>query len=258
MTSTGRALVGAVREHRHRLRAADGVDLVDAEQRAGREDRRVRAAAELGLRRARDREAPDAGHLRRDDVHDHAARVGDQPARHVEPDPADRHPALGDGGAVDDLHDLVVAQLRPADRGGPGDRLLERRADRRVEPVERLLQRLGRHAQLLQHDAVEPLGRLADGVGPAVADRLDHRPDLLDGAADVEDGAREQVEGGSVVPPAQVEAGQHGRLLRGGDRARQPPSGTAAASRRDLSGRGASLPARARPAACAHGGRART
>jgi hypothetical protein len=38
------ALAGAVGEHRDRLGAADGVDLVDAEQRARRQDRRVRQA----------------------------------------------------------------------------------------------------------------------------------------------------------------------------------------------------------------------
>jgi hypothetical protein len=36
-----------VREHRDRLGAADGIHLVDAEERARREDRRVRVAGEL-------------------------------------------------------------------------------------------------------------------------------------------------------------------------------------------------------------------
>ena len=44
---------GAVGEHRDRLGAADGVDLLDAEQRAGRQDRRVRQAAVVALRGAR-------------------------------------------------------------------------------------------------------------------------------------------------------------------------------------------------------------
>ena len=50
------ALVGAVGEHRQRLGAADRVHLGDAEQRAGGEDGRVRQAAELLLRRGRDRD----------------------------------------------------------------------------------------------------------------------------------------------------------------------------------------------------------
>ena len=47
------ARAGAVGEHRDRLGAADGVHLVDAEQRAGGQDRRVRQAAVLLLRRGR-------------------------------------------------------------------------------------------------------------------------------------------------------------------------------------------------------------
>ena len=45
----GRAGLGAVREHRDGLGAAGRVHLVDAEQRAGGEDRGVRQAAELLL-----------------------------------------------------------------------------------------------------------------------------------------------------------------------------------------------------------------
>ena len=49
-----------------------------------------------GLRRRGDGDLGHAGHLRRDDVHDHRGRVGDQPARHVDAGPADRDVALGD------------------------------------------------------------------------------------------------------------------------------------------------------------------
>ena len=43
--STGSHSLGAVGEHRDRLGAADRVHLVDAEQRAGGQDQRVRQAA---------------------------------------------------------------------------------------------------------------------------------------------------------------------------------------------------------------------
>ncbi len=46
---------------------------------------------------ARDGQPADAGLLRGHDVHDDAARVHGEPARNVEPDPLDRHPAFGDG-----------------------------------------------------------------------------------------------------------------------------------------------------------------
>ena len=72
------ALVGAVPEHGDGLRAAGRVHLGDAEQRAGGQDRRVRQAAVLGLRRRGDRDLGDAGDLGRDDVHQHRRGVGDQ------------------------------------------------------------------------------------------------------------------------------------------------------------------------------------
>ena len=54
--STLAARAGAVGEHRDRLGAADGVHLVDAEQRAGGQDRRVRQPAVLALRRGGQRD----------------------------------------------------------------------------------------------------------------------------------------------------------------------------------------------------------
>ena len=117
------AVVGAVGEHRDRLGAADRVHLVDAEQRAGREHDRVRQAVVVPLRRARDGQRPDAGDLGGHDVHHDARRVGDQPARHVEPDPAYGHPALGDGAARRTTCDVgVLAALRLVHRAGPGGR----------------------------------------------------------------------------------------------------------------------------------------
>ena len=94
---------GTVGEHRDRLSAADGVHLVDPEQGARGQDGRVRQAREVRgvvpLRRAGDGDRVDAGLLGGDDVHDDAARVDRQAAGHVEADPADRHPALGDRAA---------------------------------------------------------------------------------------------------------------------------------------------------------------
>ena len=59
----GRALVGAVGEHRQGLGAAGRVYLGDAEQRAGGEHRGVRQPAEFLLRRASDGDGPDVGGL---------------------------------------------------------------------------------------------------------------------------------------------------------------------------------------------------
>ena len=59
----------------------------------------MRQAAELGLRRAGDHQRLHAGGLRGHHVHHHAGRVDGVAAGHVEPDPLDGHPALGDGRA---------------------------------------------------------------------------------------------------------------------------------------------------------------
>ncbi len=207
-----RAPLDAVRQHRHGLRPADGPHLVDAEQRARRQHDRVRQA--VGLRRARHGQALDAGDLRGDDVHDDAARVGDAAARHVEADPADGHPALGDGGALDDLDDLVVAQLRGADGAGPAGGLLESGAHRRVELLQRLREGGGRHPQVLELHAVEALGRLAHrGLAP-VPDGLDDRPHLVHRGRHVERRPRQQRPRVGVAAATQVDAGQHGGTLR--------------------------------------------
>ncbi len=120
------ALLGAVGEHRDRLRAAGRVHLVDAEQRAGRQDRRVRQPAELPLRGRGDRERGDARLLRGHDVHDHAGGVDRLAARDVEPDALDGHPALGDRAAGDDLRGHVRTALVAVDQPGAADALLER------------------------------------------------------------------------------------------------------------------------------------
>jgi len=72
------AVLGPVGEHRDRLRAADCVHLGHAEQRAGRQDRRVRRSRQAGgrarvlaLRRRGHGDRTDAGDLRRDHVHHH-------------------------------------------------------------------------------------------------------------------------------------------------------------------------------------------
>ena len=114
------------------LGAADGVDLVDPEQRAGGEDAGVGQAAVVALRRRGDGDRLDAGDLRGDDVHHHAGQQRRQAAGHVEPDPPHRHPALGDRAARDDLRGDVGAPLVGVHRPDAADRLLEGGPQRRV------------------------------------------------------------------------------------------------------------------------------
>ena len=210
---------GAVAEDGDRLGAADGVDLGDAEQGAGGEHAGVGQAAVVALRRRGDRDRLHAGDLRRDDVHDHAGQQRRQTAGHVEAHPAHRHPALGHRAAGHDLGGDVGAALVGVHLPDPGDRLLERRPQRRVALGERAVQRGLRHGEVLGVHAVEPRGDLADRLGAADAHVLAQRADRGHDRVDVGGGARQQA--GEVARPgqrgsAQVDAGEHGGLRDGG------------------------------------------
>ncbi len=179
------AVLRAVREHRDGLRAADRPHLVDAEQRARRQHDRVRQA--VGLRRAGDGQAADARDQRRHDVHDHAARVGDPPARDVQPDPAHRHPALGDRRArrrPARPRRRAAARWRRCARGGrppparrapPGRAARARRRAPRRAPAGA--------AARPRRSAASPRG---PQPGAPVAHVLDDRPDLLQRRGDVQ------------------------------------------------------------------------
>ncbi len=153
----GRAVLGAVREHRDGLGAAGGVHLVDAEEGAGGEDRRVRQAAELLLRRGRHGDALDAGLLRGDDVHDDGGGVDRASAGDVEPDALDGHPLLGDRAAGDDLGGVRGAALLAVDEAGAADRLLQGGAHGEVERLEGVGDRVGGDPDRVQPDPVELL-----------------------------------------------------------------------------------------------------
>ena len=206
----------AVGEHRDGLGAADGVHLVDAEQRAGGQDRGVGKALEarrvLALRGARHGDRTDPRLLRRDDVHDHAARVDGQAAGHVEADAPDGHPALGHRcrpgttGVGDTGRDLVGDA--PAGRAGstpPGPR------GRRVEALQRADQRLGRDADPRGPDAVEVLGEVEERLDAAGPNGLAERTDRLDGVLHVERRARDDAAQGSGTQglAAQVDSPDH-------------------------------------------------
>jgi hypothetical protein len=129
----------------------------------------------LGLRRRRERDRADAGDLRRDDVHDDARRVDGLAARHVEAHPVDRLPALEHLGAVAEGRRGRGRHLGGAREAHPTDRLLERRAHVRVQPVDGGGDLAGRHADRGGADTVEPL-RLRDerllAVGAHLRDEL--------------------------------------------------------------------------------------
>ena len=116
----------AIGERRHRLRAADAIDLVDAgELRRGQHER-----AELAVRRRHHhddaRHARDLGRYR---VHQHRRRIGRGAARHVEPDRLDRAPAVAELDA-ERVGEAVVGRFLPSVIG--------------LDPVARELKRVER------------------------------------------------------------------------------------------------------------------
>ncbi len=83
----------AIGERRHRLRAADAIDLVDAGELRGRQHQRL----ELAVRRRHHHDEPrHARDLGRHGVHQHRGRIGGGAARHIEPDRLDRGPAVAE------------------------------------------------------------------------------------------------------------------------------------------------------------------
>ena len=221
----GTAAACAVREHRDRLGAADGVHLVDAEQRARSQDRRVRPAAEAGLRRGRERDRGDAGDLRGHDVHDHRGNQRRQAAGHVETHPLDRHHALRHPAARDHLGDHVGLELGLAGAAQPGDRLLQGGPHRRVQTAQCLRDRLRRYGDVVLLHAVEPGRELQDGLEATGPHGVDDRADDLERAGDVGVGAghhgpvvdvgrRSDGNGAASSGGAQVDTADHAAILR--------------------------------------------
>ncbi len=218
----GRAGLGAVGEHRDGGGATGGVHLVDAEQRARGEDRRVRKPAELGLRRGGEGDRLDAGLLGRDDVHDHGGRVDGPATGRVEPDPVDGHPLLGDRPARHDLRGVRRTALLAVDEPGAADGLLQGRAYGRVEVLQGACERRGRHPHLVECDAVELLGEVDQRRVAPMMHGLADRTHLLQGGRDVEVGSGQQVAQGGALGEgvaAQIDSGDHGlNSLRRGSR----------------------------------------
>lgn len=183
---------GAVGEQCDRLRAADRPHLVDAEQLGRGEDGRVRQPAERGLRRRAQHERADPGDLRWHHVHHHGRRVDREPARRVQADARHRNPALGDRAALGDGGGDVGAPLVGVHLAGAVDRLFECRADVGVQFGQCTGQLRRGHAYARGPHAVEPLGVVEYRFDPALADRVHHRPHLMQGGVHIDLRARQR------------------------------------------------------------------
>jgi Lon protease-like protein len=178
----GLARASTVREHRDRLRATDGVDLVDTKQRARRENAWVWQTAVLLLRWAGNGKAADAGGLRGYDVHDDAARIDGSATRHIETHAAYRHPAFGHRAAGNDLCCGVSASLICMNVPRPADRFLECFTNWWLEVCRGALQRFLRHRDVGDRDAIEPFRQLEQSRNTVIAYVV------TNGTDDVEDG----------------------------------------------------------------------
>ena len=172
--------LGAVGQRRHGLRAAYRVDLGDAGQAAGLEHHRVDAAVLGGRRDAHD--ALDAGDRGGQGVHEHRGRVQRAAAGHVDANAFKRGDLRTDQGAVlahgePALLDLTLVELANL-LGGLLERLLGFGIDLRRGGLDGL----GRHAEVLDGNAVEALGQLAQGRIALFANLLDDVRCRLHGA----------------------------------------------------------------------------
>ena len=201
----------AVGQQRHRLRAADRPHLVDAQQPGRGQDRRMRQAVEAGLRRAGHHQRVDTGGLRGHHVHHHAGRVDRIAAGHVEADPLDGDPPLGDRRARAERGGDVGAALVGVHGAGALDRHLQRVAHVGVQSGQRGLQRGGGHAHGRGAHAVERLAEFQRRLGPALGDGLHDRPDLRQHRLHVGATARQggPQPGSRQLRAPQVDAGHH-------------------------------------------------
>ena len=85
----------------------------------------------------------DAGDVRRHRVHQQRRWIGSEPARHVQPDPAHRHPPLGHGPTGDHLGRHIGPALVGVYKADPLDRDIQGRAHERVERGHASATRLG-------------------------------------------------------------------------------------------------------------------
>ena len=211
----GIGVSAAVGEQRHRLRTTDRPDLLDPQQPGGRQDRRVRKAAEVRLRRAGHHQRVHAGGLGRHHVHHHAGRVDRRPARDVQADPLDRHPAFGDRGTRSQLGGGVGAALLGVHRAGALDGHFEGGTHLRVQCLQRGVELGHRHPNRVGANPVEAGAVFQRGHRAAFGDVVDDRPDDRDHGVDVHTAAGKgssKLRGGHR-PTAQVNAGHQGALL---------------------------------------------
>ena len=172
-------------EHGHRAGSTCGVDLLDAQECAGTEDRGVREPAVLALGWTGQCERCHASHLGGHDVHQHRGDQGCRGTGNIEADPPDGYVAAGHTSASREYGLHVFRELSLASRAKPRHRLLDAATDLGVETVQRGSKGVPGHPYPGDLDTVEHRG-LADELAVTVAPYcLDQGANLLDDVVDV-------------------------------------------------------------------------
>ncbi len=206
---------GAVGQRRHRLGAADAVDLVEAEEAGGGQQAGVGQAGGAG--RGDDADLVDAGHLGGNGGHEQAGDERRLAARHADADAAQGGDAAAEddavgvlaepgvdllglvegadvgGGAADGGHEVRVGGVQGVPQGLPGDAEAARRQTHAVEAGRELGHRLVAAVAHRRQDAghglldlggdgaasAEDLGQPAPQRTPGgVVDEVEHAPGL--------------------------------------------------------------------------------
>ena len=196
-------------------RAAHRVNLVDAEQAGGAQDRGVHPPPELLLRRGGDGHRADAGDVRRNHVHHDARGIHRLSAGHIETHPGDRLPALDDFSARCDAGDGRLGNLGLGGRRDALDGLLESGAHIRVQPLHRIPDLAGVHPNLVGAHAIELLRLVEQRLDTALAHIGDELGSGSRCRGNVDDGARS--EAGELGPGrlevAKVKGLHHGLTM---------------------------------------------
>ncbi len=209
----GRNRLRAVSKRRHRLCAADTVDLVDPGEIGSRQDERV----ELAVRRGHDHDEPrHARHFRRHSVHQNGGGISRGAPRHVKPYGFDRRPTITERHADRIDIAVILRQLAAVVGLNAAVRELERRERGGIAGFARVLQLGLLHGQAGAHeiDAVE-LERQFDQS--AIAPLRDIGDNGADRLLDI---------GRRLAFPAKKEPERVSKTARSGVETDRPPNGS--------------------------------
>ena len=182
----------AVGECADRAGTTHRVDLVDAEQAGGPEDRGVHGTPELLLRGRSERDRRNAGDLRGHDVHDDARRIDGLAAGNVKAHARDRLPPLDDLGARRNLGNGASGNLRLGGSTDPIDRFFECGSHVGEQRDDGLRDLVGVNSNPVGAHAIESFRLLEQRSFATLSNVVDERASGLRRGRNVDGGARDE------------------------------------------------------------------